>query len=193
MFPPFLLFWHAALFCFVWFWRECKHQKIDRCRTNRVRFLAKMIIAPPPHCCDFTIDLQQCWLINRKIGDPQCTYYLIVRALTIADCCFFCSCHCWGAITQLIVAFFLLKPPLTCQFELSLPPPKNRSQQGGSNCKVSQQGGATTMLPNKGGATATPPNNRGKKEKRGEDDNKCRWWEEGYDGVAMDTIDNQLG
>ncbi len=33
--------------------------------------------------------LQQCWSINRKIGDHQCTYYLIVRALTVADCCFF--------------------------------------------------------------------------------------------------------
>ena len=76
---------------------------------------------------------------------------------------------------------------------LSLPPPKNRLQQGGSNCKVSQQGGATTTPPDKGGATATPPNDRGKKEKRGEDDDKRRWWEEGCDGVAMDTIVNQLG
>ena len=24
---------------------------------------------PPPHRCDFTIDLQRCWSINRKIGD----------------------------------------------------------------------------------------------------------------------------
>ena len=38
------------------------------------------------------------------------------------------------------------------------------------------------MPPNEGGATPTPPNNRGKKEKRGD---------EGCNGVAMDTIDNQ--
>ena len=49
------------------------------------------------------------------------------------------------------------------------------------------------MPPDKGGVTATPPNNRGKKEKRGEYDNKCRWWEEGCSGVAMDAINNQLG
>ena len=42
-----------------------------------------------PHRRDFTIDLQQCWSINRKIGDSQCTYYLIVRALAVADYCFF--------------------------------------------------------------------------------------------------------
>jgi hypothetical protein len=59
----------------------------------------------PPHRRDFTIDLQQCWSINRKIGDRQCTYYLIVRALTVADCCFFGSCHHSAAITQLIVTF----------------------------------------------------------------------------------------
>ncbi len=45
----------------------------------------------------------------------------------------------------------------------------------------------------RGGATATPPDDRGKKEKRGEDDEKCQWWEEGCDGVAMDAMDNQLG
>ena len=65
---------------------------------KRGRVLDKMII-DPPHRRDFTIDLQQCWSINRKIGDRQCTYYLIVRALTVADCCFFCSCRCMGAIT----------------------------------------------------------------------------------------------
>jgi hypothetical protein len=31
---------------------------------------------------------------------------------------------------------------------------------------------------NKAGATVTQPDDRGKKEKRGEDDNKRRWWEE---------------
>ncbi len=31
---------------------------------------------------------------------------------------------------------------------------------------------------NEAGATVTPPDNRGKKEKRGEDDDKHRWWEE---------------
>ena len=54
----------------------------------------------PPHRCEFTIDLQQCWSINRKIGNRQCTYYLIVGALTVTDCCFFCSCHHLAAITK---------------------------------------------------------------------------------------------
>ena len=44
-----------------------------------------------------------------------------------------------------------------------------------------------------GGATATPPDNRGKKGKRGEDDNEHQWWEERCNSVAMDAIDNQLG
>jgi hypothetical protein len=54
--PSIFLYSGAPLFFL--FWRECKHQKTDRRRTNRVRFFAKMIIAPPPHCCNFTIDLQ---------------------------------------------------------------------------------------------------------------------------------------
>ena len=37
--PPFFLFWRAALLVL-------EHQKTDRRRTNRVRFFAKMIIAP---------------------------------------------------------------------------------------------------------------------------------------------------
>jgi hypothetical protein len=64
------------------------------------------IAPPPPHHCEFIIDLQQCWSINRKIGDRQCTYYLNVRALTVTDRIFFCSCHHSPAITQLIVVLF---------------------------------------------------------------------------------------
>jgi hypothetical protein len=44
---------------------------------------------PPPHRCYFPIDLQQHWLINQKIGDRQCTYYLIVRLLTVVVLLFF--------------------------------------------------------------------------------------------------------
>jgi hypothetical protein len=85
-FVPSIFFYSGAPLFF--FWGECKHQKTDRRRTNRVRFFVKMIIAPP-HRRDFTIDLQQRWSINRKIGDCQCTYYLIVRALTVAVLLFF--------------------------------------------------------------------------------------------------------
>ena len=101
--PSIFLFCRAALF----FWgggSECEHQKTDRRRTKRGRVFDTMRIAPP-HCRNFTIDLQQCWSINRKISNRQCTYYLIVRALTVADCVFF-SCHHSAAITQLIVTFF---------------------------------------------------------------------------------------
>jgi len=63
-------------------------------RTKRGHFFDTMRIAPP-HRCDFMIDLQQCWSINRKIGDRQCTYYLIVRALTVADCCFLVAATIW--------------------------------------------------------------------------------------------------
>ncbi len=44
---------------------------------------------PPPLRHNFPIDLQQRWSINQKIGDRQCTYYLIVRALTVAVLLFF--------------------------------------------------------------------------------------------------------
>ena len=60
---------------------------------------------PPPHRRNFTIDLQQCWSINRKIGNHQCTYYLVVRALTVADCCFFCSCHHSAAMEHSHISF----------------------------------------------------------------------------------------
>ena len=41
------------------------------------------------------IDLQQRLLIYREIGDRQCTNYLCVRVLTIADCCFFEGAAFW--------------------------------------------------------------------------------------------------
>jgi hypothetical protein len=44
---------------------------------------------PPPHHCDFTIDLQQRWSINRKICDRHATFYLIVRGVTVAILLFF--------------------------------------------------------------------------------------------------------
>ena len=60
-------------------------------------------------------------------------------------------------------------------------PTQEQIAMRGSDCKVSRRGGATAT------------NDRGKKEKRGEDDDKCQWCEEGCNGVAMDAINNQLG
>ena len=48
----------------------------------------------------------------------------------------------------------------------------NGTLKGGNVSKLIQTGS------DKGGATVTLPNNRGKKEKRSKDDNKCQWWEE---------------
>ena len=62
---------------------------------------------PPPH---FMIDLQQHWLINCEIGDRQCTYYLIVCALTITDCFFFVGVTFWVQSYILIVQIFEESP-----------------------------------------------------------------------------------
>jgi hypothetical protein len=86
--PSIFFYSGAPLFFFLGDGSECEHEKTDRRRTKRGRVFDTMRIAPP-HCRDFTIDLQQSWSINRKIGDRQCTYYLIVHALTVADCFFF--------------------------------------------------------------------------------------------------------
>ena len=58
-------------------------------RSNKERPFFRQDDNPLPHRCDFPIDLQQRWSINRKIGDRQCTYYSIVRALTVAVLLFF--------------------------------------------------------------------------------------------------------
>ena len=80
VFPPNSFFFGRE----AYFFQSSKNtQKTDRRRTKRGSFFDTMRISPPHHC-NFTIDLQRCWLINRKIGDCQCTYYLIVRALTVA-------------------------------------------------------------------------------------------------------------
>ena len=44
--------------------------------------------------------------------------------------------------------------------------------EGGDASELVQTGS------NKAGATVMPPNDRGKKKKRGEDDNEHQWWEE---------------
>jgi hypothetical protein len=82
--PIYIYFWAGDLI----FRRAKTPQKTDRRRTKRGQFFDTMRITPSHHH-DFTIDLQQCWSINRKIGNRQCTYYLIVHALTVTDCCFF--------------------------------------------------------------------------------------------------------
>jgi len=57
--------------------------------SNKERPFFRQDDNPPPHRRNFPIDLQQRWSINWKIGDRQCTYYLIVRALTVAILLFF--------------------------------------------------------------------------------------------------------
>ncbi len=100
-FPPFLFFFGAPLFpLFFCSGGNRKHPKLPKDSKNRQMpnkerpFFRQDDIPPPPHHRDFPIDLQQRWSINRKIGYCQCTYYLIVRALTIADCGFFSSRRC---------------------------------------------------------------------------------------------------
>ena len=97
--PSIFFFLARPFFLFFSFWRESRtpkatqrQQKQTDAKQREALFLPRWY--PPPHRRDFPIDLQQRWSINRKIGDRQCTYYLIVRALTIADCCFFCSRRC---------------------------------------------------------------------------------------------------
>ncbi len=48
----------------------------------------------------------------------------------------------------------------------------NGTSKGGNASKLVRTGSGEV------GATVTLLDNRGKKEKRGEDDNKRRWWEE---------------
>ena len=48
----------------------------------------------------------------------------------------------------------------------------NGTSKGGNASELVQTGS------DEAGATVTPPDDRGKKEKRGENDNECRWWEE---------------
>jgi hypothetical protein len=116
-FVPSIFFYSGVPLFFFWGESgECEHQKTDRRRTKRGRVFDTMRINPP-HRRDFTIDLQKCWLINRKIGDRQCTYYLIVRALTVTDCCFFLQLPPFGPNNTVNCHFFFVEPPSTCQFE----------------------------------------------------------------------------
>ncbi len=48
----------------------------------------------------------------------------------------------------------------------------NGASKGGNASELVRTGS------NEAGATVTPPNDRGKKEKRGKDDDERRWWEE---------------
>jgi hypothetical protein len=62
----------------------------DEQQTNSFQFFDTMEIAPP-HDCKIQISFQQRWWINSFIGNRQCMYYLVVRALTISNFCFSCS------------------------------------------------------------------------------------------------------
>ncbi len=88
-FPPF--FSGAPLFPFFCSGGNRKHPKTDRqqAKSSKERSFFCQDDNPPPHRRYFPIDLQQRWSINRKIGVRQCTYYLIVRALTVAVLLFF--------------------------------------------------------------------------------------------------------
>ena len=48
----------------------------------------------------------------------------------------------------------------------------NGTSKGGNASELVRTGS------DEAGATVTPPDDRGKKEKRGEDDNERQWWEE---------------
>ena len=69
----------------------------------------------------------------------------------------------------------------------------NGTSKGENAPKLVQTGSHTRGVLILGRATAALPDNRGKKDKRGKDDDECQWWEEGCNGVAMDAINNQLG
>jgi hypothetical protein len=76
------------------------HNQIpDRQATNRVQFFNTMKFPPPPNDCKIPISFQRRWLINSSIDNPQCMFYLIVHALTIANFCFFDSWHYYCTIT----------------------------------------------------------------------------------------------
>ncbi len=65
-------------------------QKPDRQVTNSFQFLTPWTLLPP-HDCEIPISFQWRWWINSLIGNGQCMYYLIVRALTISNFGFSCS------------------------------------------------------------------------------------------------------
>jgi hypothetical protein len=68
-----------------------RRQKLDRPAPNSRRFFDTMGIAPH-HDHKIAFSFQRCWLLNSLISDRQCTYFSIVRALTISNFCFCCSC-----------------------------------------------------------------------------------------------------
>jgi hypothetical protein len=88
--PAIFLFWQETFSFSGWPNSISPNQKLDRQATNSFQFLDTMEIAPP-HDCKILFSFQRRWLINSLIGDCQCTYYLIVRALTISIFCFSCS------------------------------------------------------------------------------------------------------
>jgi hypothetical protein len=66
-------------------------QKLDRPAPNSRQFFDTMKIAPP-HDREISFSFQRHWLLNSLISNCQCTYFSIVRALTISIFCFSCSC-----------------------------------------------------------------------------------------------------
>ncbi len=67
------------------------YQKPDRRATNSFQFFDTLEIAPP-HDHKIAFSFQRHLLINSLIGNHQCTYYSIERALTISNFYFSCSC-----------------------------------------------------------------------------------------------------
>jgi len=89
-FPPFIFLARPFFLFFVLAGKANTQKQTDaEQRSNKERHFFRQDDNPPPHHHDFLIDLQQRWSINWKIGDRQCTYYSIVRALTVAVLLFF--------------------------------------------------------------------------------------------------------
>jgi hypothetical protein len=94
-FPPFFVL-AGNIFCTGQPNSILHNQKEDRQATNSFQFLTpwKSPPTPPPHDCKNQISFHWQWWINSLIGNCQCMYYLIVRALTISNFGFSCSFGC---------------------------------------------------------------------------------------------------
>jgi hypothetical protein len=90
-FPSFFLFWWEAEENFLFWPSPNSFFPTNRPAPNSRQFFDTMEIAPP-HDREIAFSFQRRWLLNSLISDHQCTYFLIVRALTISNFCFSCSC-----------------------------------------------------------------------------------------------------
>jgi hypothetical protein len=91
LFPPFFLFWQEIFTFLDGLTVSC----VTINRTDKQQTASNFSTpwkSPPPHDCKIAFSFQRRLLINSLIGNSQCTYFSIVRALTISNLCFSCSC-----------------------------------------------------------------------------------------------------